>query len=1203
MHLYTHLFKGPFIFNSQLKAYIIKNRNPVGKLLLKPKYKGIVAIFLFFRYIFKDNSSNLPNWKLFQEIILRELDDNVMYEFTILVRINAHNVIINNYRDMSNDIIDERRKAIVSKKLRLFVNKERFRDSEYARLFWLNVILSALVNYNKYSKFSLYQNHKFNEWAGKDVVEENMTGSKTFIPYDYITLIFKPIGTRIISNTSTQTKSCRSVCSSAKDIDVINNIKSLQNYRESGNSYSTPTSTEIPFKAKGLSLKQHIRNYSFYTQDFKLLKDRAKPFAKGAGFSLFSTQASSSRSDLPDLEMFPEDLVDILKLRLKKTCKDKEIGEGWNHSEMMTVLLNIQKLMKNAEFAVDKGRTGVLDNRSWFLRAVLSIVKYEGYDTWEKQLAIEMLSLHYESKFISEMLKDMQANGLDKSSGMMYKLFHKSLPTLIEAIQAILTNAEYKGLTDFKGVKDAPELNGRVKLLLAIYLLGADNVASIVFSNLVRISGSGGGAEEMNIIHLISEAIFIHMKHQKKFATPAPKEVMDLWESNRENILISSIMDRIEVGQTLLDICLQCCHELFEKNSKVISRTEKESWVVIKKEFLVYLSNFVFNPIRLPMLHQPNDWSVEETEPKGGYLHKFYNELVNSEGLVHQPHDARYQSVVSEDQIKAVNYLNCQKFEIHGDMLDYLLKEWKDDNGLFGKYNKPCEDESFNPESQMHNSLYWMYRNILNIAELFRDQVFYLPVFMDFRGRIYPLANYLSYQGGDIARSLLSFHRTSYRPGDNKHILIYLCNVFGNNSYSMNSRIKWSETNLPRIISLFDNDRSTFIKEYLDKANEKAQFLSCVLELRKAHLEKKGDYNRCKLPVLFDATCSGMQHLSALTTNIDLAALVNLTGGDLQDFYNHCAEVVSSVIANHPNKAMRKQLAKVKISRKLVKLPVMTIPYNIGLESLTEKITAKFEKYFIEEQGKMRLKFLVPVEYTVNSEPLILTGSEAGTLGAVIYRTVKGLMPPIQQLKDYFSGFIVVLSKVNKPIFWITPAGMKIWGSSVLSETKRVKTSFLRNSKPVTIRIPTDNYDYKTINRSLMANLIHSLDAANIHYLIKIITSDPEWNQNHINLYTIHDCFASVNDQMDLVETFVRKAFSALYFEKNYLVELDACLLNQIKSYGVDIQTLDNGVRLAAIQRESGTEIVEIPKLPAFNWDVNKDYLKKQIIYAEYFIS
>ena len=71
-------------------------------------------------------------------------------------------------------------------------------------------------------------------------------------------------------------------------------------------------------------------------------------------------------------------------------------------------------------------------------------------------------------------------------------------------------------------------MNGRVKLLLGIYLLGPEHVASIVFSNLVRISGSGGGAEEMNIIQQISEAIFIYMKYQKNPAIHAPKEVIDL---------------------------------------------------------------------------------------------------------------------------------------------------------------------------------------------------------------------------------------------------------------------------------------------------------------------------------------------------------------------------------------------------------------------------------------------------------------------------------------------------------------------------------------------------------------------------------------------------------------------------------------------------------------------------------------------------
>lgn len=81
--------------------------------------------------------------------------------------------------------------------------------------------------------------------------------------------------------------------------------------------------------------------------------------------------------------------------------------------------------------------------------------------------------------------------------------------------------------------------------------------------------------------------------------------------------------------------------------------------------------------------------------------------MVNSKGLVHQELGSRYRSSIGEDQINAVNYLNAQQFEINEDMLEHLLEEWlRADSYIFGKYNKPCEDEGFSAEIQEHNSLY-----------------------------------------------------------------------------------------------------------------------------------------------------------------------------------------------------------------------------------------------------------------------------------------------------------------------------------------------------------------------------------------------------------------------------------------------------------------------------------------------------------------
>lgn len=162
---------------------------------------------------------------------------------------------------------------------------------------------------------------------------------------------------------------------------------------------------------------------------------------------------------------------------------------------------------------------------------------------------------------------------------------------------------------------------------------------------------------------------------------------------------------------------------------------------------------------------------------------------------------------------------------------------------------------------------------------------------------------------------------------------------------------------------------------------------------------------------------------------------------------------------------------------------------------------------------------------------------------------------------------------------------MKIWGAANVTKAKRVKTSILKHSKPVTVRIPTEEYAYSSIKRSFMANFIHSLDAANIHYLIKIIISTPEYKDKKIHLYTIHDCFASVNDQMDIIEYLVRKAFSKLYFEENYLAELDTCLMGQIKTYCNDVQISESGIKTASItnNKTGVTEEVNIPTLPVFN--------------------
>src|ERR1700730_1546268 len=122
---------------------------------------------------------------------------------------------------------------------------------------------------------------------------------------------------------------------------------------------------------------------------------------------------------------------------------------------------------------------------------------------------------------------------------------------------------------------------------------------------------------------------------------------------------------------------------------------------------------------------------------------------------------------------------------------------------------------------------------------------------------------------------------------------------------------------------------------------------------------------------------------------------------------------------------------------------------------------------------------------------------------------------------------------------------MKIYMSNRKMIRKQAKTSVIKNSNPITILIPTNNIDHEKIKTGLMPNFIHSLDASNIHFLIKNINKIK--NNKNINLYTIHDCFATDYKTMSIIELLVKKSFTDIYFNKNYLNLIHKSFINQIQ--------------------------------------------------------
>ena len=125
----------------------------------------------------------------------------------------------------------------------------------------------------------------------------------------------------------------------------------------------------------------------------------------------------------------------------------------------------------------------------------------------------------------------------------------------------------------------------------------------------------------------------------------------------------------------------------------------------------------------------------------------------------------------------------------------------------------------------------------------------------------------------------------------------------------------------------------------------------------------------------------------------------------------------------------------------------------------------------------------------------------------------------------------------------ITPAGLKIQYNNVKFNNKEVQAKVLPTSKVSTIKLPTDKIDSLKTRRSFMPNFIHSLDASNVHLLLKSISN------KKLAIYTVHDCFAGTPNNMINLKKLVKKAFIDIYFNKEgYLIKTHKYFIENIKS-------------------------------------------------------
>ncbi|KAL5594125.1 hypothetical protein BROUX41_001171 [Berkeleyomyces rouxiae] len=570
----------------------------------------------------------------------------------------------------------------------------------------------------------------------------------------------------------------------------------------------------------------------------------------------------------------------------------------------------------------------------------------------------------------------------------------------------------------------------------------------------------------------------------------------------------------------------------------------------------------------LPMLVPPEPW---EKYNKGAYL-EYKATLIRVKGsdpdqkLLAQAANKRGDM---KQVAKGLDILGQTAWRINNKVFDVLLEAWNKGEAIADlppfhpDLPLPAEpdDEADimvrrawirtikaieNERSGLHSNRCFINFQ-LEIARAYRNQTFYFPHNIDFRGRAYPLPTYLNHMGADHMRGILLFGKG--RPLGEKGLRwlkIHLANVAGYDKASLDEREAFAMEHLQDIYDSATNPLNG--KRWWLESEDAWQTLAACFELKAALDSPDPTQFVSHLPVHQDGTCNGLQHYAALGGDEWGAKQVNLEPGERPaDVYTAVANLVNDLIAKDVKLKNCFALAvQGKITRKVVKQTVMTNVYGVTFQGAKKQVAKQLEAYYpklSEETGY----------------PVIMLGSYIATQ---IFRAMGTMFRGAHDIQSWLGevGGRVCNSLTSHQVATIARDPSLVTGKSKLKTTSasrrfadEISSQF--NSTLVwttPLRLPVSQPYRKNTNRAVVTclqdmiltdpnrndpvdrrkqlqafppNFIHSLDAS--HMLLSALRC----NEKGLEFAAVHDSFWTHASDVDGMSTVLRDAFISIHQE------------------------------------------------------------------------
>ncbi len=560
-----------------------------------------------------------------------------------------------------------------------------------------------------------------------------------------------------------------------------------------------------------------------------------------------------------------------------------------------------------------------------------------------------------------------------------------------------------------------------------------------------------------------------------------------------------------------------------------------------------------------PMLVKPEDWT---SIYHGGYINRSLSTKV---GLIRKRTSVKYENIYSYDKIpdvyEAVNFLQSTPFKINTYILDVFKKciskgiqvpnlpeskplklyKYPLPSGLkkadmtsdqLDTLRKWCSINShIKIEKQRYSSKMFTIKVVSNIAtELMSYDRFFFPHNMDYRGRIYPIPVIFNLQGLDYTRAMLLF--ADGKPIKDQSgadwLAIHGANCYGYDKVSFKDRIKWVETNELAITFAYSNplDSSFWIK-----AKDPFQFLAFCKEW--VNYRKYGFDYVCHLPVGVDATCSGLQHYSAMLKDPIGGKFVNLIPSDKpQDIYQ---EVANKLIERLKllDCDMSKMWLEVGITRNTTKRVVMTTVYSL---------TKYKSRDYIQE-------YLLNTAPNQFQDPSKACAWLADHLWDVVGEVIKGARVAM----DYIKSCAKDLAANQDGISWSVPSGFNVHQSCTGTKMKNIGLTWMGKRFSLNIMDSDGKIDKRAQMNAVCPNVIHSLDAC---HLMMVLNRAEQVGISHFA--SIHDCFYTHPCDISSLSNIIRESFVDMYDGTDFLGDLKSFLEDKYKIPIADVHKDEN---------------------------------------------